>query len=169
VIAILLSVLSTLGAIQLSANDRLSGVLGGLYENFLKMDEATIRAQIPVNDRIPIDIVVPVKTTTRVILSEGVTIQNAHVRINTGSVNIDADASIFLPAGTQLPVTLDFSLPVKDSIPLAITVPANIPLSLTELHDPFVGLQDIFKPYYCLVEPNAVRNGVQICSPLLNP
>lgn len=175
-IAILFVALRMLGTIQLTANDQFSGVLGGLYLNFLKMDQATISTNIPVNSTIPIDMVIPVRTTTVVRLAEPAVIPNAHVKINTGGVNIDADANITLPAGTSLNVILDFPLPVKTDpnnnqilVPINLNVPVNIPLKDTQLHEPFVGLQEVVKPYYCLVEPNAVWNGIQICSPLQSP
>ncbi len=175
-IVILLVTLRLLGALQLTANDQFSGVLGGLYLNFVRMDEATISTNIPVNAAIPLDIVVPVKTTTRIVLADATTINNAHVVINTGGVDIDADAVVTLPAGTPLNVILDFPLPVKTDtnnnqiqVPISLNVPVNIPLKDTQLHDPFVGLQEVVKPYYCLVEPNAVWNGVQICAPAQSP
>jgi len=175
-IVILLVALRLLGALQLTANDQFSGVLGGLYLNFVKMDEATISTNIPVNAAIPLDIVVPVKTTTRIVLADATTINNAHVVINTGGVDIDADAIVTLPAGTPLNVILDFPLPVKTDpnnnqiqVPISLNVPVNIPLKDTQLHDPFVGLQDVVKPYYCIVEPNAVWNGIQICAPVQSP
>ena len=164
-VIILLITLQLLGTIQLTANDQVSGLLGGLYSNFVKMDEATIAANIPVDANIPLNIVVPVQTTTRITLAEEVTIQNAHVRINTGSLNIDADAAVTLPANTPLLVNLDFPLTVQNSIPVHLDVAVNIPLRNTQLHDPFTGLQQVVKPYYCLVEPNALINGVQVCTP----
>lgn len=168
-IGILLVVLQMLGALQLTANDQFAGVLGGLYHNFVRMDQATIAANIPVTADIPLNIVVPVQTTTRITLAESAVIPNAHVRITTGTVNIDADAEVTLPANTPLNVKLDFPLTVQNKIPISLNVPVNIPLSQTQLHDPFVGLQEVVKPYYCLVEPNATLNGVQICSPLASP
>ncbi|MBK9007091.1 MAG: hypothetical protein CNIPEHKO_03470 [Anaerolineales bacterium] len=175
-IAILLVALRLLGALQLTANDQFSGVLGGLYLNFVRMDEATISTNIPVNAAIPLDIVVPVKTTTRIVLADATTINNAHVVINTGGVDIDADAVVTLPAGTPLNVILDFPLPVKTDpnnnqiqVPISLNVPVDIPLKDTQLHEPFVGLQEVVKPYFCLVEPNAVWNGIQICSSAQSP
>jgi hypothetical protein len=168
-IAILLIALRMLGTLQLTANDQFSGVLGGMYHNFVRMDQAAIISNIPVQESIPLDIVVPVQTTTRIFLAESVVIPNAHVRINTGTVSIDADAEVTLPAETPLNVRLDFPLTVRNSIPISINVPVNIPLSQTQLHEPFVGLQEVVRPYYCLVEPNATLNNVQICSPLASP
>ncbi|MEO8357062.1 MAG: hypothetical protein ABI621_14205 [Chloroflexota bacterium] len=168
-IAILLIVLNMLTGIQLTANDQFSGLLGGLYHNFVKMDQATISRTIPVDANIPLNIVVPVQATTRITLAETVTIPNAHVRISTGALNIDADAVVTLPANTPLVVNLDFPLNVQNSIPIHLDVPVNIPLNETQLHEPFVGLRQVVEPWYCLVEPNAVLNGMQICSPVTNP
>jgi hypothetical protein len=167
-IAVLLIMLQMLGAIQLTANDQVSGLLGGLYTNFVKMDQATISANIPVDAVIPLNIVVPVQATTRITLAENVSIPNAHVRINTGTLNIDADATVTLPANTPLMVNLDFPLTVQNSIPVHLDVPVTIPLKQTELHEPFVGLQKVVEPFYCLVEPNAVINNINICSPTAN-
>ena len=168
-IAILFIMLNMLAGIQLTANDQISGLLGGLYHNFVKMDQATITRIIPVDANIPLNIEVPVQATTRITLAETVTIPNAHVRINTGALNIDADAVVTLPANTPLVVNLDFPLTVQNTIPIHLDVPVNIPLNETQLHDPFVGLRQVVQPWYCLVEPNAVLNGVQICSPVANP
>jgi len=164
-IVVLLTTLQMLGAIQLTANDQISGLLGGLYTNFVKMDQATISRSIPVNTSIPLDIVVPVKATTQITLAENVVIRNAHVQINTGAINIDADAIVTLPANTPLMVNLDFPLTVQSSIPIQLAVDVNIPLRETQLHEPFVGLRQVVEPFYCLVEPNALVNNVQVCSP----
>ena len=130
-------------------------LLSGLYSNFEKMDRATIETVIPVDAQIPLDITVPVQTTTQITLSETVNIPNAQVVINTGGLNINSTARVTLPAGTPLTVNLNFDLPVQDTIPIHLEVPVKIPMASTELHEPFVGLQDVVRPLYCLVEPNA--------------
>jgi len=168
-IIILLIMFQMLGAIQNTADEKVSGLLGGLYTNFVKMDQATISSNIPVDATIPLNIVVPVQATTRITLAESVVIPNAHVRINTGGLSIDADAVVTLPANTPLTVNLDFPLTVQNSIPIHLDVPVNIPLNQTQLHEPFVGLQQVVEPWYCLVEPDALMDGVQICSPISNP
>ena len=146
------------------ASNQATGLLGGLYTNFVKMDEATISTTIPVDAMIPLNITVPVQTTTQIALAESVTIPNAHVRIATGGLNIDANAVVTLPANTPLTVKLDFPLQVQNSIPIHLDVPVNIPLNHTELHEPFVGLQKVVEPWYCFVKPGATVNGLQVCS-----
>jgi len=168
-IIILLITFQMFSAILTTTDDKISGLLGGLYTNFVKMDQATIATNIPVDATVPLNIVVPVQATTRITLAESVVIPNAHVRISTGGLNIDADAVVTLPANTPLTVNLDFPLNVQNSIPIHLDVPVDIPLDQTELHEPFVGLQQVVEPWYCLVEPNAMVNDVQVCSPISNP
>jgi len=137
-------------------------LLSGLYSNFEKMDRATIETVIPVDAQIPLDIIVPVQTTTQITLAETVNIPNAQVVINTGGLNINSTARVTLPAGTPLMVNLNFDLPVQDTIPVHLDVPVKIPMADTELHEPFVGLQDVVRPLYCLVDPNATGLDAQL-------
>ena len=150
--AILLQNLNTVGVTVSGISDQL---LGGLYNNFVLMDNATIQTQIPVKADIPLSITVPVKTTTQITLAEAAVIRNAQVIINTGSLDINANATVTLPANTPLVVNLDFPLQVTDTIPISLMVDVNIPLRDTELSAPFKGLQDVVRPYYCLIMPKA--------------
>jgi hypothetical protein len=166
-VIVLIVVVQLLGGTKATlafAQGQANGLLGGLYNNFVKMDAASIKTTIAVDANIPLNIVVPVQTTTQITIAEAAVIPNAHVRINTGSLNIDANAQVTLPAGTPLTVKLDFPLTVQNSIPIHLDVPVNIPLKDTELHDPFVGLQKVVEPYYCLLQPNTQVNGVNVCA-----
>lgn len=168
VLLIALQVLGGTKATLALVQNQATGLLGGLYTNFVKMDQATISSSIPVDASIPLNIVVPVQATTRITIAEQVVIPNAHVRINTGALNIDANAEVTLPANTPLVVNLDFPLNVQNSIPIHLDVPVNIPLNHTELHEPFVGLQKVVEPYYCFLQPNTLMNGINVCSPAFN-
>lgn len=163
ILVVLLQNLNTVGVTATGVTDQL---LGGLYENFVKMDNATIRTQIPVNADVPLSITVPVKATTQITLAEAAVIRNAHVVINTGGVDINANATVTLPKDTPLTVNLDFPLQVTDTIPVKLLVDVNIPLKDTELSDPFNGLQDVVRPYYCLIQPDAtsIVDNSFICS-----
>jgi hypothetical protein len=44
-------------------------------------------------------------------------------------------------------ILVKFDLPVETTVPIHLNVAVNIPLSQTELHQPFVGLQDVVSPY----------------------
>lgn len=167
-LAVTLIALRMLGAIQVAADAQFSGLLGGLYSNFVKMDEANIRSNIRVEKDIPVQFTLNVSGPTNVVLTQSVTINNALVTVQTGGLNIvNAQATIVLPQGTSLPVNIqNLVVPVDQMIPVVLDVPVDIPLDQTELHEPFVGLQDVVRPFYCLVRPGAVLNDVQVCSPI---
>jgi hypothetical protein len=130
---------------QLITND----VLGGLYTNFIKMDQATIITSVEVSDTIPVQFDLLLNQQTYVRLTEATLIKGASVTLTTGGLNIvKAPTDIILPAGTLLPIELEMVVPVDTTIPVTLTVPVEIPLSETELHEPFVGLQDVIAPFY---------------------
>ncbi len=143
-----------------------SSLLGGLYTNFVKMDEANIRTTIHVEKEIPVQFSLNVSGPTNVTLSQAVTIHGALVTVNTGGLNIvNARATIVLPKDTLLPIDIqNLVVPVDQKVPAVLDVPVNIPLNQTELHEPFVGLQKVVEPWYCLIQPNALMNGSQVCS-----
>jgi hypothetical protein len=147
-----------------------SGLLGGLYTNFVKMDQANIRTSIHIEEEIPVQFTLNVSGPTNVTLSQPVTIRGASVSVRTGGLNItDANATIVLPAGVVLPISIEnLVVPVDQKVPAVLDVPVDIPLDQTELHDPFVGLQQVVKPWYCLINPNASFNGFQVCAPAID-
>ena len=151
VVFVLLGKLNTINTIL---TDEL---VGGLYYNFVLMDQATIETTVTVEDTIPVQFDLHLEQNTVVILTKDTEIKGATVTLNTGGLNIQsAPTDIVLPKGTRLPVRLDLSVPVDTEIPISITVPVSIPLEETELHKPFTGLQDVVSPYYwMLMDPPA--------------
>ena len=122
--------------------------IGGLYQNFVLMDEARISTTIQVHDEIPVKFDLPVVTNTTVILTDDTRIRGVRINLRTGGLSItDASANIVLPAGTELPIALNIVVPVSNTVPVNLTVPVDIPLNQTELHEPFVGLQNVVSPY----------------------
>ncbi len=149
-IVILLIVGTQLFAIKSLVQDQ---VLGGLYYNFLLMDQANITTTVQVDDMIPVQFDLRLNTDTVVVLTEDTSIENATVTLRTGGLNIvRAPTDIVLPANTELPIHLDLIVPVDTMIPVRLTIPVNIPLDQTDLHEPFVGLQDVVSPYYWLLD-----------------
>jgi hypothetical protein len=170
-LVILLILFQMLGAIQTTADDKVSGLLGGLYNNFVRMDEANIRTNIHVEKEIPVEFNLNVSGPTNVRLSQSVTISGALVTVQTGGLNIvNARATIVLPQDTLLPINIEsLNVPVNQKVLAVIDVPVDIPLDQTELHEPFVGLQQVVRPWYCLIEPNALFNDLQVCPQVANP
>ncbi len=123
-------------------------LIGGLHNNFALMDEAVISARVPVRDTIPVRFTLPVRTNTRVTLTEDTLLNDARVDLVTGGLSIrQAPTDIVLKAGTELPVALRIDVPVDTTIPIELEVAVEIPLKNTELHRPFVGLQNVVAPY----------------------
>ncbi len=162
----LLIALQLLGSIQLTASDQISGLLGGLYTNFVKMDQASIKTNIHVEKEIPVQFTLNVSGPTNVMLSQDVTIRGALVTVETGGLNItNARATIVLPQNTVLPINIEnLVVPVDQKVLAVLDVPVDIPLDQTELHEPFTGLQQVVRPWYCLVQPNALIDNKQACS-----
>lgn len=141
-----------------SALDIGNYLLGGLYTNFEKMDRAHITSTIPVETTIPVKFDLQLNQQTNVVLSQDVTINNALVTVNTGGLNITrALTTIVLPQGTNLPVVLNLVVPVDTTVPVVLNVAVDIPLAQTQLHVPFSGLQDVVRPFYCMLSPNALN------------
>jgi hypothetical protein len=137
----------------------------GLYENFVLMDNAHIRTQIPVTLEVPVQFELAINTQTEVTLSQDTPIDQARVTLSTGGLNIsNAPANIVLPAGTRLPINLSLIVPVNKTVPVSLIVPIDIALKDTDLHTPFVGLQQVIQPLYCLLNPQATSNaGLLLC------
>lgn len=135
-----------------------SSFLGGLYTNFEKMDRASITTDVKVETTIPVKFDLQLNQQTNVVLSQDVIINNARVTVNTGGLNIsNALTTIVLPQGTTLPIVLNLTVPVNTTVPITLNVPVNIPLNQTQLHEPFTGLQEVVKPFYCMLAPSALN------------
>jgi len=118
-----------------------------------------------VNTTIPVQFDLRINQQSNVVLSQDVTINNVLVTINTGGLNISgAAATIVLPQGAVLPINLDLTFPVSTTIPVTLNIPVDIPLNTSQLHQPFIGLQEVVKPIYCIVDSNAKNlDGNLIC------
>lgn len=157
--AILIAVVILLGREVFAIKDLVGGQLvGGLAQNFALMDRAVIRTNVVVSDQIPVQFTLPVSKKTTVVLTDDMPISGANVNLRTGGLSIvNAPTDILLPAGTPLDIKLDMQIPVDTTIPVTLNVPVEIPLNQTELHEPFVGLQQVIAPYHNLLQdlPNS--------------
>jgi hypothetical protein len=163
--ALLICVLVVMSGQISNLKSTVNNLLGGLYGNFVKMDQASINTTILVNAEVPLNFNLPVSQNTEVTLTSNVNIPGAHVVINTGGLNINSQANVTLPAGTILPIALNMNIPVQSSIPINLQVPVSIPLNQTDLHEPFTGLQTTIRPLYCLFNKDAqFPEGSYICA-----
>lgn len=165
-IAILIGLYFNLGALPIGGLLNMgNSLLGGLYSNFELMDRSHITTTIPVESTIPVKFDLSVNQQTNVVLSQDVTIESALVTVQTGGLNITrARTTIVLPQGTILPVYLTMNVPVDTTVPVVLSVPVDIALANTDLHRPFTGLQEVVRPFYCLINTSAVNlDGAPIC------
>jgi hypothetical protein len=146
-------------------------IMGGLYTNFVKMDSAHIRTSIlvsdtiqvkdtiQVNDTIPVVFDLPLKQNTKIKLTKDTPVKGTTIYLNGAAVPLD----LVLPKGTELTIALNMTVPVNQELPITLNVPVmlnvpvhmnvpvDIPLEQTQLHEPFVGLQNVVGPYYGLL------------------
>ncbi len=122
-------------------------LIGGLHSSFVGLDESTIDWTIPVRDRIPVVLNIPLETETVVVLTRAVPLAvNANITLpGVGQLN-NATVFLQLPAGLELPVRLDLDVPVNEELDIALDVRAVIPISETQLHDPISNLRLLFEP-----------------------
>jgi hypothetical protein len=130
-------------------------LINGLYDNFVLMDKAHIKTTITVSDTIqvkdtiPVVFDLPLAQKTVVTLTEDTPIKGATIYLNGQPVPLDLN----LPPGTKLGIQLDLTVPVNQTVPVVLNVPVNlqvpvdIALDKTELHKPFVGLQQVLSPF----------------------
>ena len=162
---------SQIFAIKAVLEDQL---IGGLYDSFVQMDEANIITTIYVSDTIqvkdnlPVVFTLPLQQETEVVLTRDAPIKKATVFLNGAAVPTD----IILNKGTRLNIYLDMNVPVDQvvpvdlDVPIHLAVPVDIPLDQTELHQPFVGLQEVVLPYKALLEQMPDTWGELVCNPL---
>jgi len=130
-------------------------LVNGLYDNFVLMDQAHIRTTIlvsdtiQVKDTIPVVFDLPLNQKTEVTLTKSTPIKGATIYLNGAAVPLDLE----LPPGTRLSINLNLTVPVNQTVPVVLNVPVNlqvpvdIALNQTELHEPFVGLQQVLSPF----------------------
>ncbi len=124
-------------------------LLTGLHSSFVGLSDATIDWTIPVHARVPVNLDVPLNTTTVVILTENVPLNGIQARIDLpglNAYNVPTVVNLTLPAGTELPVSLSLVVPVRDSIAVDLQVRAVIPLNQTQLRDPIENLRLTLEP-----------------------
>jgi hypothetical protein len=128
-------------------------LVGGLYQNFVLMDQAKIQTTIPIDTEVRANFDIPLHIQTTARLTQDTRITGARIMsLSTGGMTIsDAPIDIMLPQGTNLPIELDVKVPVNQPIPIKMDIPISIPLNQTDLHAPFVGLQNVVLPYYRLL------------------
>ncbi len=169
---ILVVVLLVLGILIFDIMDNIANPLvGGLHSTAVGLDEATIDWTIPVRDTIPVVLNIQLDTDTTVVLTAPVPL-TVRATIDLPGINaygVDANVQLDLPAGLELPVHLNLPVPVEEDLDIALDVRAVIPLSETQLHDPFETLGLLFEPLAIGLHnlPSDFGEAVQLVSKVL--
>jgi hypothetical protein len=113
------------GAIKMTLNS----VLGQLDSAFEGLGQAVIKDTIKINQQVPVRFDLPLKQDTVVTTQAAVPI-NTQATFSLGQFgSINGTVSLQLPAGTNLPVHLELTVPVSNSIPVVFDQPVSIPLA----------------------------------------
>jgi hypothetical protein len=155
-IVVLVFVVLLIFQIKAFVSDQL---INGLYKSFAGLDQAHIVTTINVSEpHLPVQLNIPLQQDTTVTLTKDVTISGARTAFTlSDGTTLRGTVSIVLPKGSALPVALDLSVPVDSSIPINLKVPVDIALDKTQLHDPFVYLRTVLRPYVRILDnlPNS--------------
>jgi hypothetical protein len=136
----------------------LQPIINGLDKSFYGLNEATILAQVKVNDVVPVKLNIPFSTNTVVKLTGPVPLRaNASFNLPGGGGTINGAVSITLPTGLELPVSLNLNVPVDDKLPVSLNVPVDIRIKDTQLTVPVNELRRTLGPYVLLLNnlPNS--------------
>lgn len=145
---LVITLLLVVGLLYPIKNGIAEPLIDGLHASFVGLDRAVIDRIIPVREEIPVQFTLPLEQNTTVVLTSPVPLQaSAQFVLPGGGGTINGNVSIVLPSGLQLPVALDLDVPVDTMLPVSLDVRAVIPLSETQLHDPFVRLRDLLEPF----------------------
>ncbi len=118
------------------------------------LQNATIRATIPIDKQLPIQLQVPVDQDTVVVVTQSIPlVVPASIVFPGGGGNLNATVALNLPPGLELPVHLAMTIPLTSSVPVKFDVPVTIPLRDTELAGPFARLHTLLQPLADLFKP----------------
>ncbi len=140
--------INQVGAIKMT----LASVLGELDSAFEGLGQSVIRDTIKINQQVPVQFDLPLKQDTVVTTQAPVPI-NTQATFSLGQFgSINGTVSLSLPPGTRLPVHLELTVPVSNSIPVVFDQPVAIPLAERGLAPVVAKLRAALAPIIGLVQ-----------------
>ncbi len=119
------------------------------------LEGATIRAQIPIDHQLPLQMQVPIDQSTTVVTTAPIPLHvPALITLPDGGGYVNATVSMDIPPGTKLPVHLSLSAPIDTTVPLRLDVPVAIPVRDTELGGPLARLRTTLEPVVRMLSSN---------------
>jgi hypothetical protein len=136
------------GAIKMTLNS----VLGQLDAAFDGLGQVVITDTIKINQQVPVRFDLPLKQDT-VVTTRGPVPINTQATFSLGQFgSINGTVSLQLPAGTNLPVHLEITVPVSNTIPVVFDQPVRIPLAEKGLGPVVAKLRAALSPILDLVQ-----------------
>jgi hypothetical protein len=147
-IAAIVILANQVGSIKMTLNN----VLGQLDSAFEGLGQAVINDTIKIEQQVPVRFDLPLKQDTVVTTQSAVPI-NTQATFSLGQFgSINGTVSLQLPAGTSLPVHLELTVPVSNSIPVVFDQPVSIPLADKGLGPVVAKLRAALSPIISLVQ-----------------
>ena len=140
------------------------GYLGGTTQNIasnvrelqdvvVQLQKAHIQTTIPLDQPLPVHLVVPIDTTTTVTTTAPVPL-NVPADIDMGPFGqLHPNVSLSLPPGTSLNIALKLNVPLDTTIPVKLSVPVDIPMEETALAPQFQRLGAVLNRLLSSVGP----------------
>ncbi len=140
------------------------GYLGGTTQNIasnvrelqdvvVQLQKAHIQTTIPLDQPLPVHLIVPIDTTTTVTTTAPVPL-NVPADIDMGPFGqLHPNVSLSLPPGTSLNIALKLNVPLDTTIPVKLSVPVDIPMEETALAPQFQRLGAVLNRLLSSVGP----------------
>jgi hypothetical protein len=147
-IVVVVILINQVGSIKMT----LASILGQLDSAFQGLGAATIVDTIKINQQVPVRFDLPLSQDTTVVTQAPVPI-SAYATFSLGQFgSINGTVSLALPTGTSLPVHLELSVPVSNSIKVAFDQPISIPLAARGLGPVVAQLRSALGPLIGVVQ-----------------
>lgn len=119
------------------------GNITELQDVVVQLQEAHIRTTIPLDQPLPVNLIVPINQSTLVTTTADVPL-SVPAAIDMGPFGqLYPNVNLNLPAGTPLLIQLKLDVPLQTTIPVKLNVPVDIAMKDTELAPQFRRLGEI--------------------------
>jgi hypothetical protein len=136
-----------------TTTQNIAGNVRELQDVVVQLQEARIITTIPLDQPLPVSLIVPIDTTTTVTTTAPVPL-SVPADIDLGPFGqLRPNVNLSLPAGTSLDISLKLDVPLNTTIPVKLDVPVDIPLKETELAPQFQRLGAVLNRLLSSVGP----------------
>lgn len=138
----------------LSLRSTLRDEVDQLSQRVVAAKSQTVSYDLPINERIPVNVDIPVREALTIPISTQVRIQqNVNLPIDTGlgSFNVPVPIDVTIPVSTTVPININQSVTISTTVPIQLNVPIKLDMSsnqfagyLDRIRDALLRLRDEF-------------------------